>query len=113
MRYDPEKHHRRSIRLKGYDYSQPGAYFITIVTQNRECLFGEIVDGDMRLNESGTCVVRWWEDIPHHFSGVDIDAFVVMPNHMHGIIVITDAQTSVGAPASGGEAMPDANVGAG
>jgi len=53
MKYDPEKHHRRSIRLRGYDYSQPGAFFITICTQNRECLFGNIVDGHMALNEYG------------------------------------------------------------
>ncbi|NWG20922.1 MAG: transposase, partial [Chloroflexi bacterium] len=97
MTYDPNRHHRRSIRLKGYDYTQAGAYFVTIVTQNRECLFGEIVDGEMRLNESGACVVRWWEDIPRHFPNVDTDAFVVMPNHMHGIIVITDAGVGVGA----------------
>ncbi|MCL6512678.1 MAG: hypothetical protein K6U78_18570 [Anaerolineae bacterium] len=96
MTYDPNRHHRRSIRLRGYDYSQAGAYFVTIVTQNREPLFGEIVNGEMRLNESGACVVRWWEDIPRHFPGVDTDAFVVMPNHVHGIIVITDAD-NVGA----------------
>jgi len=103
MTYDPNRHHRRSIRLKGYDYSQAGAYFVTIVTQNREPLFGEVINGEMRLNESGACVMRWWEDIPRHFPGVDTDAFVVMPNHVHGIIVITDAD-NVGA----GSPRPDA-----
>jgi hypothetical protein len=56
MGYDPEKHHRRSIRLKEYDYAQPGAYFVTICTQNRECMYGEIVDGEMRLNDAGRMV---------------------------------------------------------
>jgi putative transposase len=105
MTYDPNRHHRRSIRLRGYDYSQAGAYFVTIVTQNREPLFGEVINGEMRLNESGACVMRWWEDIPRHFPGVDTDAFVVMPNHVHGIIVITDAD-NVGA----GSPRPDAPI---
>jgi REP element-mobilizing transposase RayT len=85
------RHHRCSIRLRGYDYSRAGAYFVTICAQGRECLFGEIVDGEMLLNEFGGCVVRWWDDIPRHFVGVDTDAFVVMPNHVHGIIVIVGA----------------------
>jgi len=58
MAYDPEKHHRRNIRLKGYDYTQPGAYFIAICTHGRECLFGEIIDGEMHLNEAGQIVVQ-------------------------------------------------------
>jgi len=64
MGYDPEKHHRRSIRLKEYDYAQPGAYFVTICTQNRECLYGEIVDGEMRLNDAGRMVRFWWGQLP-------------------------------------------------
>ncbi|MCS6885522.1 MAG: transposase [Acidobacteriota bacterium] len=95
MTYDPDKHHRRSIRLKGYDYAQPGAYFITIVTQDRECLFGDVVDGKMRLNAMGQIVQQCWQDIPCHFPHAELDAFVVMPNHIHGIVVITD--TNVGA----------------
>jgi REP element-mobilizing transposase RayT len=89
MRYDPKKHHRRSIRLKGYDYSQAGAYFVTICTQDRACLFGEVVDGEMRLNDVGRMVVAEWERLPERFPDVALDAFVVMPNHIHGIIVIT------------------------
>jgi putative transposase len=96
VKFDPGLHHRRSIRLRGYDYSQVGAYFVTVCIHNRECLFGQIVDGEMLLNELGECVVRWWDDIPRHFSGVDTGTFVVMPNHVHGIVVITDAPT-VGA----------------
>jgi len=91
MKYDPEKHHRRSIRLKEYDYSQPGAYFITIVTQDRMCLFGEVVDGKMRLNAFGEIVAQTWYELPNHTPNVALDACIVMPNHMHGIIVITDA----------------------
>ncbi len=60
MRYDPEKHHRRSIRLKGYDYRQPGAYFVTIVAQGRECIFGDVVDGAMCLNDTGRTVAETW-----------------------------------------------------
>jgi putative transposase len=85
------KHHRRSIRLKGYDYTQPGAYFVTIVTHGRECLFGEIVDGEMRLNGAGQIARQEWERLPRRFPHVQLDAFVIMPNHIHGIIVITDA----------------------
>jgi putative transposase len=92
MKYDPEKHHRRSIRLKGYDYSEAGAYFVTICTYNRECLFGDIVDGEMRLNDAGAMVRDVWHTIPEHFPHADIDEFVVMPNHVHGIIVIVGAQ---------------------
>jgi len=88
VRYDPEKHHRRSIRLRGYDYTQPGAYFVTIVTRNRECLFGDVVDGNVALNEYGHVVHACWKAIPDHFPNVTLDAFVVMPNHVHGIIVI-------------------------
>jgi len=87
-KYNPLKHHRRSIRLKGYDYSAPGAYFITVCVHNRECALGEIVDGEMRLNEAGEIVVACWQAIPAHFVHVGLDLFVVMPNHLHGIIVL-------------------------
>ena len=97
MKYDPAKHHRRSIRLKGYDYTQAGAYFVTICTQDRMCLFGEITEGKMRLNDAGEIVVWTWHDLPNHISNVQLDAFVVMPNHVHGIIVITDPVVVVGA----------------
>jgi REP element-mobilizing transposase RayT len=88
MDYDKYKHHRRSSRLRGYDYSQAGAYFVTICAQDRECLFGDVVYGEMRLNDAGIMVRDVWLKIPGHFSYADIDEFVVMPNHFHGIVVI-------------------------
>ncbi|MCB0281444.1 MAG: transposase [Calditrichaeota bacterium] len=88
MKYNPDKHHRRSIRLKGYDYSQAGFYFITICTQNRACLFGAINDGKMILNQSGKMVQNIWENIPIFYQGIKIDQYQIMPNHFHGIINI-------------------------
>jgi REP element-mobilizing transposase RayT len=88
MTYDPERHHRRSIRLRGYDYRQAGAYFVTICVQDRACLFGEVVDGDMRLSKAGENVQAVWNDLPRRFPGIDLDAFVVMPNHVHGIVFL-------------------------
>ena len=97
-RYDPNLHHRRSIRLKGYDYSQAGAYFITIVTQGRLCLFGDVVDGEMHLNNAGKMVRRIWDGMPNRFPSIEMDEFVVMPNHVHGVIVLHQPpQPSVGA----------------
>jgi len=93
MPYDPNRHHRRSIRLKGYDYSQAGAYFITICTQDRACLFGKVVNGEMRLNDAGRMVLAEWNMLPERFPHVVLDAFVVMPNHVHGIVVITNPAT--------------------
>ena len=87
--FDPQKHHRCSIRLQGYDYSQEGAYYVTIVTQGRKCLFGEIIDGEMHINEYGEIVQKWWNEIPIHFPNVELGAFVIMPNHIHGLIFIT------------------------
>ena len=87
MIHDP-KRHRRSIRLKGYDYTQPGAYFVTIVIQDRLCLFGDVVGETMLLNEAGAMIKDVWEGLPRRFPSVDVDAFVVMPNHVHGIVVI-------------------------
>jgi putative transposase len=108
MRFDPERHRRRSMRLKGYDYSQAGAYFVTICTQGRACLFGEVVDGEMRLNDAGRMVVAEWERLPALFPNVVLDAFVVMPNHIHGIVILTnptndapDGATLMGATAIG------------
>ncbi len=93
MKYDPKIHHRRSIRLKRYDYSQPGAYFVTIVTRQRECLFGEIVGGEMKLNDWGEIADECWRAIPEHFPNVESGAHIVMPNHVHGIVVITVGAT--------------------
>src|SRR5689334_6034546 len=86
---------RRWPRLPGYDYTLPDAYFITICTQNRECLFGKIQEGRMRINAFGEFVSACWNEIPLHFHRVVLDAFVVMPNHVHGIIWITDGGTDI------------------
>jgi putative transposase len=88
------QHTRRSIRLKGHDYSQPGAYFVTVCTQDRACLFGEVADGEMRLNPAGQLVERGWCAIPDHFPLARLDAFVVMPNHAHGIIVLSTVRAT-------------------
>ena len=88
MTDNPEIHHRRSLRLKGYDYTQAGAYFVTITIQGRLCLFGEVVSEEMRLNEAGVMAYKVWAALPHRFPVIEIDAFVVMPNHLHGIIII-------------------------
>lgn len=90
MKYNPDIHRRRSIRLRGYDYSQAGAYFVTICTQHRECLFGKITDQVMRLNDAGAIAAKCWQGIPLHFPHAALDEWTVMPNHVHGIIVITD-----------------------
>ena len=82
------KPRRRSIRLRGYDYSRPGAYFVTICTRNSEYLFGDIVDGEMVLNEAGWIARRGWQDIPVHFPHAGLDEWVIMPNHLHGIVTI-------------------------
>ncbi len=101
MRFDPEKHHRRSIRLKGYDYSQPGAYFVTICAWNRECLFGDVVDGEMRLNDFGLIVYEEWFHSSEMRQEIALfpDEFIIMPNHIHGIIWIVETDADhVGAP---------------
>jgi len=90
MSYDPYKHRRRSIRLKAYDYTQAGAYFVTMCTRNRERLFGRIVDGEMHLNQHGRIVAGCWEWLSKQYAYADIDEWVIMPNHLHGIIGITD-----------------------
>ena len=88
----PEKYREQyrisSVRLKNYDYGAPGAYFITIVTKNREIFFGEIQNGKMILSEIGKIVEKFWNEIPLHFPFVKLDAFVIMPNHVHGILWI-------------------------
>ena len=77
---------RRNMRLRNYDYSQPGAYFVSICVQHRKCLFGTITDGKMQLNEIAQIVVECWKHIPQHFPSVKLGDYVIMPNHMHGII---------------------------
>ncbi len=87
---DPAKHNRRSFRLAGYDYASHGAYFVTIVAQGRARLFGKVVDGEIHLNDAGRMVWRWWEELGHKFSNCVPGMFVVMPNHVHGVVHIVD-----------------------
>jgi putative transposase len=82
---------RRSLRLPAYDYSQAGAYCITVCTHNRFfMLFDEVVADDVRLNQIGMLVKQTWDNLPTHYDGIDLDAFIVMPNHVHGIIILAD-----------------------
>ena len=114
MTYDPERHHRRSIRLAGYDYTQAGAYFVTLVTHQRECLFGEIVDGEMLLNEIGRIVRDEWfrsAEIRREIA-LDPDEFVVMPNHIHGIVWICNMGDDVGSHGVGADGVGADGVGA-
>jgi REP element-mobilizing transposase RayT len=96
MTFDPEIHHRRSIRLQHYDYAQAGAYFVTVCVQNRACLFGTISEGQMRSNDHGKIVNECWNDLPNHYGHVILDVFEVMPNHVHGIIILSDNTVGAG-----------------
>ena len=91
--YNPEIHHRRSIHLKDYDYSQAGAYFITICTYRRAEMFGEITNDGLHINERGEIVQAMWNTLSHRFPGIELDHFIAMPNHLHGIIVRTQQIT--------------------
>lgn len=90
MAYNPKKHHRRSIRMPGYDYNQPGAYYITICAYERQCWFGDVVNARVRYNQLGYIAYSFWEALPRRFSHIELDAFVLMPNHLHGILIISD-----------------------
>ena len=112
VKYNPHIHHRQSIRLRGYDYSQPGSYFITICTQHRECNLGELINGEIQFTVRGMIASLFWLEIPHHFPNVELDQFILMPNHIHGIIVIRDSD-NIGEinnretnPKMGGETNP-------
>jgi REP element-mobilizing transposase RayT len=95
--FHPDRLPRRSIRLQEYDYTNEGAYFVTICTHQREPLFGAIADGDVILTQIGAIVDECWSAIPDHFPAVELDAYVVMPNHLHGIVIITQHAANVGA----------------
>jgi len=94
--FQPDLHQRRSIRLAGFDYSSAGYYFVTICVHGRESLFGEIVDNAMVLNDAGSIIEAVWTALQSRFSNVILDEFMVMPNHAHGIIIISN--DAVGAP---------------
>jgi REP element-mobilizing transposase RayT len=107
--------HRRSVRLKGYDYTQAGAYFITVCTHRWNCLLATIADEETVLSRYGEIVQKCWDEIPSHFAHAELDTFVIMPNHLHGIVVLTDRSTShtggtVGVQHADG--LPLDNVGA-
>ena len=88
--YNPEKHRRRSFRLRNYDYSRAGAYFVTVCTYGRESLFGEAVYREVKLNELGRIAAEEWLKSTQVRSEIELDTWVVMPNHIHGIVIITD-----------------------
>jgi putative transposase len=93
--YNSAIHHRRSIRLKNYDYSQAGAYFVTICQQSRDCLFGHIADNNMQLNPAGKMVMRWYLELENKFPDIECDACICMPNHLHFIVVNVGADLRV------------------
>ncbi len=91
MKYNPDIHHRRSIRLKNYDYSCAGMYFVTICIENRECLLGEIIEGQMHMSDAGRIVAETWQWLASQHDYIVLDEWVIMPNHIHGIVTIVDA----------------------
>jgi putative transposase len=101
MKHNTEIQHRRSIRLKGYDYSQPGWYYITICTQNREILFGNVIEAKMIFNNAGKMIKSIWAEIPKYYPGIKIDYYQIMPNHFHGIINIAVGADPCVCPAPG------------
>ncbi len=90
MTFNPEKHHRRSIRLNGYDYSQSGAYFVTLCTYQKQCWFGEIRNSQMHLNQIGKIAAQEWLRTSQLRPEFQLDEWIVMPNHLHGIVLIKD-----------------------
>jgi len=108
MQDDSAKHNRRSIRLKGYDYTQSGYYFITICTERRSCLFGAIDNQKLTLTEFGQIAFAYWQAIPEHFPRIELDRFVIMPNHVHGILIMNDEKGR--GLADRGLAMPNPYV---
>ncbi|MEM1253936.1 MAG: transposase [Cyanobacteria bacterium P01_H01_bin.21] len=111
MKFDPDKHHRRSVRLRGYDYSSSGLYFITICAYQRQCLFGEIVNGEMQLNPLGQIVETEWLKTPQIRPKWRLGEWIIMPNHIHGIVVIDQQQKPLNhgnsARAHGGAPLRD------
>jgi len=104
-KYNPDQHRRRSLRLKGFDYSRPGAYYLTVCVQNRDCLFGNCANGLVELNSAGKMIQEVWEEIPKYYPGVGIDQFVVMPNHAHGIITLSADSKPIVSPSGTGQAQ--------
>ena len=107
MTYEPGKHHRRSVRLEGYDYAQAGAYFVTLCTKDRECLFGEVVSGEMQKNSAGGMIQKAWNALPAKYADMEVDECIVMPNHIHGIIVLLVGAGPCACPVFQGDGYPD------
>ena len=82
----------KSIRLPDWNYGSDGAYSITICVKNRKCVLGEIINGEMKLSGIGEMVQKYWDEIPEHFENIQLDEFIIMPNHLHGIVVIGDSR---------------------
>lgn len=101
-KYNPHIHHRRSIRLKGYDYAQAGLYFVTICCDNRICRFGNIDNGEMILNEFGTIAYNEWQKLSERFNNFELDVFQIMPNHIQGIIVLNNVGATLAVAQNGG-----------
>ena len=95
-----DKYRIKSTRLKHFDYSSNGAYFVTICTKNRECVFGNVINGEMKLSDRGKIVEQCWDDLPNHYLNCILDTFVIMPNHVHGIIIIDNPVEAGFKPAS-------------
>jgi putative transposase len=108
--YNPNIHHRRTIRLKGYDYSLAGLYFVTINVNNRVCLFGEIIGGKMILNDAGKIADKYWLEIPEHFPNVILHDSIIMPNHVHGIIELIQTGSFVGVQNFEPQSLPNESV---
>jgi putative transposase len=100
MRYDPDKHHRRSTRLRHWDYAQPGFYFLTFCAQDRQCLFGQIIDCKMQLNQFGQIVAEEWHRSQMIRQELKLDAWVIMPNHFHALVQIIHGPIPPPLPAS-------------
>ena len=83
-----DKRNRKSLRLKDYDYSQPGYYYVTLCVQNRECLFGYIKEGKMEFSDAGKMIQKWWCELTNKYPTLELDTFQIMPNHIHGILII-------------------------
>ncbi len=98
MGFNPDIHRRRSIRIQGYDYAQPGAYFVTLCTQGRECTLGQICAGEVGLSLAGEAVQQQWQDLPNRFNNIAVDTYIIMPNHLHAIITIHPVGAPLAAP---------------
>src|SRR5205809_154535 len=106
MTYDPQKHHRRSIRLCGYDYRDPGAYFVTIGTDERRYLFGGIIDDEMHLNDIGQAVQWICTAMPERFPTIELDQYVIMPNHIHCIMILHPSERTMNCGLTCGLLVP-------